>query len=127
MIAGTYTPLTLVRMGSGWGVGIAAFVWLVAIVGIAMNLFFPLKFGDLSIVIYLALGWTILVGIRPLLDTVPLPAIVMLGVGGLLYSVGILFHVWRSLPYQNALWHGFVLSAAACQWLAIMNGVVRAG
>jgi hemolysin III len=126
MIAGTYTPFTLVRMGGGWGHGIAIFVWLVAVAGMALKLLYPRRLEGLSILLYLALGWAILVGLRPLFDAVPLPAIVMLGIGGVLYSVGVVFHLWRRLPYHNAIWHGFVLGATACQWVAVLEGVVRA-
>jgi hemolysin III len=126
MIAGTYTPFTLVRMGGAWGHGIAIFVWLVAVTGIALKLLYPRRFERLSILLYLALGWAILVAVRPLFDAVPLPAIVMLGVGGLLYSLGVVFHLWHRLPYHNAIWHGFVLAATGCQWVAVLDGVVRA-
>jgi len=126
MIAGTYTPFTLVRMGGGWGHGIAIFVWLVAVAGMALKLLYPRRLEGLSILLYLALGWAILVGLRPLFDAVPLPAIVMLGIGGVLYSVGVVFHLWQRLPYHNAIWHGFVLGATACQWVAVLEGVVRA-
>ena len=126
MIAGSYTPFTLVRMGGEWGFGIAIFVWLAAIAGIALKLLYPRRLEGLSIVLYLAIGWAILVGLRPLFAAVPLPAIVMLGIGGLLYSVGVVFHLWHRLPYHNAIWHGFVLAATGCQWVAVLNGVVRA-
>ncbi|MGH6962030.1 MAG: PAQR family membrane homeostasis protein TrhA, partial [Dongiaceae bacterium] len=126
MIAGSYTPFTLVRMGGGWGIGIAIFVWLAAITGIALKLLYPRRLEGLSIVLYLAIGWAILVGLRPLLAAVLLPAIILIGVGGLLYSLGLVFHLWHRLPYHNAVWHGFVLGAAACHWVAVLNGVVRA-
>ena len=126
MIAGTYTPFALVRMGGGWGLGIAIFVWLVAVTGIALKLLYPRRFEGLSILLYLGLGWAILAARGPLFDAVPLPAIIMLGIGGLLYSVGLVFHLWHRLPYHNAVWHGFVLGAAACHWVAVLNGVVRA-
>ncbi|MCI0430125.1 MAG: hemolysin III family protein [Rhodospirillales bacterium] len=126
MIAGSYTPFTLVRMGGGWGLGIAIFVWLVAVAGIALKLLYPRRFERLSILLYLALGWAILVAVGPLFDAVPLPAIVMLGIGGLLYSCGVAFHLWHRLPYHNAIWHAFVLAAAGCQWVAVLDGVVRA-
>ncbi|HZF33389.1 MAG TPA: hemolysin III family protein, partial [Candidatus Angelobacter sp.] len=116
----------LVRMGGEWGFGIAIFVWLAAIAGIALKLLYPRRLEGLSIVLYLAIGWAILVGLRPLFAAVPLPAIVMLGIGGLLYSIGVVFHLWHRLPYHNAIWHGFVLAATGCQWVAVLNGVVRA-
>lgn len=124
MIAGTYTPFALVRMG-GWGLGIALFVWIAAAAGITLKLLYPRRFEGLSILLYLALGWVILVAIGPLFDSVPLPAIVLLGIGGLLYSLGVIFHVWHRLPYHNAVWHGFVIGAAGCHWVAVLNGVVR--
>lgn len=127
MIAGTYTPVTVVGIGGRWGLGIAIFVWIVAAVGVALKLRYPRRFERLSIALYLALGWTILVGVRPLFQAVPISVIVMLGVGGLLYSVGTVFHLRPSLRYHNAIWHGFVLGAASCHWLAILNGIVLAG
>jgi hemolysin III len=125
MIAGTYTPFALVPMGGGWGLGIVVFVWLVAIAGIALKLLYPRRLERLSIALYLALGWIILVALEPLTDAVSLPTIILLGVGGLLYSVGVVFHVWRRLPYHNAVWHAFVVGAACCHWVAVLNGVVR--
>ena len=126
MIAGTYTPLTLVAMGGPSGAGIALFVWGVAGAGTALKLIYPRRFERLSIMLYLALGWTILFWVRSLFDAVPASVIVLLGVGGLLYSLGVVFHLRPSWPYHNAIWHGFVLGAAACHWIAIFEGVVQA-
>jgi len=126
MIAGTYTPFALVRMGGTWGFGIAAFVWLAAVAGMTLKLVSPQRLEGFSTLLYLALGWVILIAPGPLFDAVPLPAIMLLAVGALLYMSGIVFHMWHRLPYHNAVWHGFVLSAAACHWVAILDGVVRA-
>ena len=79
-----------------------------------------------SIVAYLALGWMIVLGMRPMLASVdPLTAL-LIGVGGVLYSVGVGFHLWRTLPFHNAIWHSFVLVAASCHYAAILHGVVLA-
>jgi hemolysin III len=126
MIAGTYTPFALVRMGGAWGFGIAAFVWVAAVAGMTLKLVSPQRLEGFSTLLYLALGWVILIAPGPLFDAVPLPAIMLLAVGALLYMSGIVFHLWHRLPYHNAVWHGFVLSAAACHWVAILDGVVRA-
>ncbi len=126
MIAGTYTPFALVRMGGDWGFGIAAFVWLAAVAGMTLKLVSPQRLEGMSTLLYLALGWVILIAPGPLFDTVPMPAIMLLAIGALLYMSGIVFHLWHRLPYHNAVWHGFVLSAAACHWVAILDGVVRA-
>jgi len=126
MIAGTYTPFALARIGGAWGLGIAGFVWLAAIAGIAMKLICPRRLERFTTGLYLALGWAILLALGPLFDSVSPAAIILIGVGGLLYSVGVVFHLWRRLPYHNAIWHGFVLAAAACHWVAVLAGVVRA-
>ncbi len=126
MIAGTYTPFALVRMGGAWGLGIAGFVWLVAIAGIAIKLLHPSRIEGISTALYLALGWVIVVAPGRLFAAVPLPAVTLLAIGGLLYCLGVVFHLWRRLPYHNAIWHGFVLCAAGCHWVALLDGVVRA-
>jgi len=126
MIAGTYTPFALVRMGGDWGFGIAAFVWLAAVAGIALKLVSPHRLEGYSTALYLALGWVILVAPGPFFAAVPLPAVILLAVGALLYMIGIVFHLWHRLPYHNPVWHGFVLAAAACHWVAILDGVVLA-
>lgn len=126
LIACTYTPFALVRIGGGWGLGIVVFVWLAAVMGIALKLFYPRRFERLSIALYLALGWIILIALEPLFDAVSLSDIILLSIGGFLYSLGVAFYVWHRLPYHNAIWHGFVLVAAACHWVAIFDGVVRA-
>ena len=126
MIAGTYTPFVLVRMGGAWGFGIASVVWLGAITGIALKLLYPSRLEGISTGLYLALGWVIIVAPGQLLAALSPPAVIMLALGGLLYCLGIIFHLWRQLPYHNAIWHGFVLSAAGCHWVAIFNGVVLA-
>jgi hemolysin III len=126
LIAGTYTPFALVRMAGPWGTGIAAFVWSAAIGGIALKLLSPRRLERLSTALYLGLGWVVLVALEPLFADVPLRAVVLLGLGGLLYSLGVIFHLWKELPYHKAIWHGFVLAAATCHYVAVLNGVVLA-
>jgi hemolysin III len=127
MIAGTYTPFVLVRIGGDWGLSIAAFVWLSAIGGIALKLLYPRRFEGLSILLYLLVGWVILVAIHPLVSAVSLATLILIGIGGALYSGGIIFHLSTRLQYHNAIWHGFVLAGAACHYAAVLAGVVLAG
>ncbi len=127
MIAGTYTPFTLIAIGGPWGLGLLAFVWSVALGGVALKLFWPRRFDRLSTVAYLLLGWSILVAIDPLLGALSAAGLVLLGAGGLLYSLGVVFHLWERLPFQNAIWHAFVLAAAACHFTAVLSEVVLAG
>lgn len=123
MIAGTYTPFALIAIGGAWGIGLFVFVWFVAAAGVVAKLFYPRRFERASVVAYLLLGWTILVAIGPLWEAVSIAGLVLLAVGGALYSLGVVFHVWRRLPYQNAVWHGFVLAAAACHYAAVLSEV----
>jgi hemolysin III len=127
MIAGTYTPFALISIGGDWGLSILAFVWLAAIGGVALKLLYPRRFEALSIVLYLLVGWVILVAIHPLVSAVSLATLILIGIGGVLYSGGIVFHLSTRLRYHNAIWHGFVLTAAACHYAAVLAGVVLAG
>ena len=121
MIAGTYTPFAAIAIGGTWGTGLLVFVWTVAAAGMALKLLHPGRLKTLSIAAYLLLGWSILVAIDPLIAAVSLPALVLLVAGGILYSVGVLFYRWDGLSYNRAIWHGFVLAAAACQYAAVLD------
>lgn len=127
MIAGTYTPFTLISIGGAWGLGFLAFVWTVAAVGVLLKLFWPWRFERLSLLAYLLLGWSIVVALDPLLAAVSVAGIALLVAGGALYSLGVLFHLWTRLPYQNAIWHVFVLAAAVCHFSAVLSEVALAG
>jgi len=124
MIAGTYTPFTTLYLKGTWAIGLTAFIWGVAAAGIAVKLSTRRALDRLSIAIYLMLGWAGMIALGPLIASVPTPALILLATGGLIYSVGVVFHVWESLPFQNAVWHGFVVAAAATHYAAILEGVV---
>ncbi|PJI39471.1 hemolysin III family protein [Ferrovibrio sp.] len=126
MIAGTYTPFSLIVIGGAWGAALLGFVWSVALVGVFLKLRYPLRFEKLSVAAYLLLGWVILAALEPLLSSMSLAALNLLVTGGGLYSLGVVFHLWERLPYQNAIWHVFVLAAAACHYAAILVDVAIA-
>jgi hemolysin III len=123
MIAGTYTPFAAIAIGGTWGTGLLVFVWTVALAGMVLKLLHPGWLETLSIAAYLLLGWTVLVAIDRLIAAVSLRALVLLVAGGILYTVGVMFYRWDGLPYNRAIWHGFVLAAAACQYLAVLDVV----
>jgi hemolysin III len=122
-IAGTYTPFAVVNLGGIAGYALLTSVWAVALLGAAAKLLLAHTWDRLAIVLYLALGWSVLAVFPPLIASVPPTALVLLGIGGMLYSVGVIFHVWTSLPYQNAVWHLFVLAGSACHFGAVMEAV----
>ena len=126
MIAGTYTPFTTCRLHGVWAIGMTAAVWTGAVTGAVMKLICPRRIERLSTVAYLALGWIILVGMRPLLSSVDVQTAVLIGIGGVLYSIGAGFHLCQALPFHNAIWHSFVLVGASCHYAAILHGVVMA-
>ena len=127
MIAGTYTPLVAL-VGSGVvGWSLLALIWTVAAIGIALKLAMPGRFDRVSIALYLTLGWSGVLAYESVIAGLSPTAFWLLGVGGLLYSFGVVFHVWRTLPFQNAIWHGFVLLATACHYGTVMASALRAG
>ena len=116
MIAGTYTPLVAL-VGTGpvaWG--LLGFIWIVAGIGIAVKLLLPGRYDRLAIGLYLLLGWSGVFAYESVIAALQPAALWLLATGGVLYSVGVVFHVWRKLPFQNAIWHAFVLAAAACHY-----------
>jgi len=120
MIAGTYTPFILIKMNDAWGLGLLAVVWTMAILGIAIKLFATRFLDGLSTALYLVQGWAVIAAWEPLMSALPGRVLTLLMVGGVLYTIGVVFHLWERLPYQNAIWHGFVLSAASCHFTAVI-------
>jgi hemolysin III len=116
-IAGTYTPFAVI-MGGVAGYLLLAFVWIVALVAAAGKLL-KAHWKGIDIAIYLSLGWVGVLAYRPLSEAIPTAALVLLAIGGVLYSVGVIFHLWRGLKYQNAVWHAFVLAATGCHFGAV--------
>jgi hemolysin III len=120
MIAGTYTPFTTIALSGGWAIGMTVLVWSIAGLGIALKLTLPQRrFEGLSIALYLVFGWIVLVAVGPLVAALDTPILILLGVGGVVYSLGVIFHAWERLPFHNAIWHGFVLAAAAIHYAAV--------
>jgi hemolysin III len=95
-------------------------VWLSAIVGMALKLALPGRFDRLAIILCLLLGWSGVIAYDSLASAIPSSSLWLLAIGGILYSLGTLFHVWQRLRFQNAIWHGFVLLAASCHYSAVL-------
>ncbi|MEO8927556.1 MAG: hemolysin III family protein [Caulobacteraceae bacterium] len=127
MIGGSYTPFTTQCLTGAWAVWMTVAVWTLALLGAAGKLFLPGLSKGFWVVLYLAVGWLAAIAIKPLASTVSLAALVLLVAGGLVYSAGVLIYLRKSLPFRRAIWHGFVVAAAATHYAAILTGVVLAG
>jgi hemolysin III len=123
MIAGTYTPFTVTKLIGTLSIAMTAGIWTIAGAGIAIKLLQSRRLERASVVFYLALGWIGLVALRPLAKALDPETLVLLGVGGMLYTLGVIFHLWRSLPFQTAVWHGLVLLAAGCHYVAVLHAL----
>ncbi|GEO83005.1 DNA-binding protein [Pararhodospirillum oryzae] len=126
MIAGTYTPLALVCIGGWVGITLLSVVWGVAAIGLVLKLVWHRRFERLSLFLYLALGWAGLAAIGSIIAALPVAALILLLVGGVVYSVGVVFHLWTRLQFQNAIWHIFVLAAAGCHYAAVLDAILPA-
>lgn len=120
LIAGTYAPV----LGSVGGEELTAVayrcVWIIAAIGIVLKLFAPGKFERGFVLLYLALGWSGLAVLDTLLARLPVLVLALIGLGGFFYTIGVAFHLWERLPYQTAIWHGFVVCAAATHFAAVL-------
>jgi hemolysin III len=121
MIAGTYTPFVVQLKDSVASIGLLVGVWATAIVGVALKLLMPGRFDRLAMVLYLFLGWSCAAAYGPITAALPPVCLALLAAGGVLYSTGVVFHLWRNLRFHNAIWHGFVLVAACCHYTAVLQ------
>lgn len=119
LIAGTYTPFLLLPLRGTWGWVLFSTIWGLAILGACFKLWFTGKFRRLSTAIYLGMGWLAILAIKPMIESVPTGSLLWLLAGGLFYTLGVFFYNWKSLPYNHAFWHLFVLAGSACHFLSI--------
>ena len=119
LIAGTYTPFMLINLRGPWGWSIFGSIWGLAILGIFFKIFFIGKAKKLSLVVYVFMGWLCMIALREMLIKIPIGGMVWLAVGGLFYTIGIIFYVWRKLPYNHAVWHLFVLAGSISHYFSI--------
>ncbi|MDW4527068.1 hemolysin III family protein [Rossellomorea marisflavi] len=120
LIAGTYTPLMLVSVRSALGWTLFGIVWGLAIVGIIFKCYFVDRFQIVSTLFYLVMGWLVLAAIKPLYESLTPAGFDLLLTGGILYSVGAIFYVWKKIPYNHAIWHLFVLAGSSFMYFCIL-------
>ena len=127
LIAGSYTPFALVEMRGPWGWSMFGVVWGLAFVGIALKIFYTGRYEGLSLGIYLAMGWVTMIAIKPLLAAIPMACFVWLAIGGLAYTLGVVFYAVERIPYGHAIWHVFVLVGSATHFVAVAVYVLPVG
>jgi len=124
LIAGSYTHVTLLKLGGVLGYSIFAFVWSVALIGIFLKFAYPGRFEKLSLVLYLLLGWLIVIAIKPLFEVMAPGGLWLLLAGGLFYTVGVIFYVWDTLPFNHAIWHLFVMGGSVSHFFMVLLYVI---
>jgi hemolysin III len=120
LIAGTYTPFLLIYMNNAFGISLLSVLWGLTIVGVLFKTWFTGRFNVISTLIYLVMGWIMVVGGKRFFQDLPLPVIILLAVGGGLYSVGVVFYIWDKYTYTHAVWHALVFAAAICHYVAVL-------
>ena len=120
LIAGTYTPFTLVTLKGAWGWVLFGIVWGMALFGIIFKIFYVYRFKILSTLVYLAMGWLVIIPGKTLISSIPTGGLVLLLAGGLAYTGGVLFYVSKKIPYHHAIWHLFVLAGSTLHYFAVM-------
>jgi hemolysin III len=126
LIAGTYTPFTLVKLRGPWGWTLFGVVWGLALCGFLFKVLFIDRFRMASVLLYLVMGWMCLIAIKPLMTLVPGRGILWLVAGGFSYTIGVGFYSWKRLPYSHAIWHLFVLGGSVCHYFAVVFYVLLA-
>lgn len=119
LIAGTYTPFTVVLMRDGWGWTVLALVWGFAIAGLLFKLFSSHRFHPAATSLYLLMGWIGILFADPMSQALPTGALMFIAAGGIAYTVGVVFYGWHSLRYSHAIWHVFVLVGSICHYIAV--------
>ena len=120
LIAGTYTPVILISLRTTWVMFLLPVVWVMAIFGVYMKVFYIHRYERLTLAFYILMGWLALIAAKPLFNSVPIESFIWIIVGGISYTTGIIFYAWRRLPYQHTIWHMFVLLGSISHYIGIL-------
>jgi hemolysin III len=123
LIAGTYTPFTLIAMEGRWGWALFGMIWALAVFGVIAKTTIGFRYPRLSTWLYLAMGWLIVIAIKPLRANLTPQELGWIAAGGFFYTAGVPFYVWKSRRYTHAVWHLFVLGGATCHFVAVLSVV----
>lgn len=125
LIAGTYTPFLLIYLLNAFGISLLSVLWGLTIVGIVFKILFAGRFKLVSTIIYVLMGWLLLVGGKTFFTALPTSVIVMVIVGGGLYMLGVPFYLMKRWKFHHVMWHLFVLAGAICHYVAVLLGVIN--
>jgi hemolysin III len=120
LIAGTYTPLVLNTIGGAVGWTIFGIVWGIALVGTIVKVFYTTRADNISLILYIAMGWLVIFFMKLIFQNFQSGGIILLFTGGILYTSGTIFYIWRKLPFSHAIWHLFVLGGAISHFFCII-------
>jgi len=121
LIAGTYTPIALLTIKGTWGLAILCTVWILAIIGIILKFFFIGRYSKFSTATYVLMGWVVVIAIKPLINSMVTPGLLWLLAGGIFYTIGALLYQRKSMKYNHAIFHFFVLLGSFCHYIVILN------
>ena len=120
LIAGTYTPFLLVYMNNSFGITLLSILWGLTLIGVFFKIRFTGRFEIISVIIYLLMGWIMVVGGRRFFQYLPASVLIFIFIGGVLYSLGVIFYIRDKYFYSHAVWHSMVLVAAVCHYVAVL-------
>ena len=124
LIAGTYTPISLLSIRGFWGYLILVIVWIIAIAGITLKLYFTGRYPRISTATYVLMGWVIVIAIKPLINSMVLPGLLWLLAGGVFYTVGAVLYQRKSVKYNHVIFHIFVLMGSLCHYIVILKYLI---
>jgi hemolysin III len=121
LIAGTYTPITIGTMRGGWGWTLFGIIWGLALLGICLKIFALGKLKTVSIAVYILMGWMVVIAVKPLMRAAPPSFLIWMLIGGLAYTLGVIFYAAKRLPYHHSVWHLFVLGGSICHFFGMLQ------
>ena len=121
LIAGTYTPFLLTNLRGPWGWSLFGVIWGLTLLGLVLKFWIISRWEGASVVLYLVMGWLAVVAVGELIQHVGTTSLILLAAGGICYTVGVIFYLWRKLPYNHAIWHVFVMAGSITHYFSILK------